>query len=225
MLYNLNLSDILVKFCIKARLNILPLLPTEYTKHLWNEENDPLRKLCKLKWEYMSHVLNGCKMLNNFYNRRHDRIVDKLADELKMITESTRWIFVNKLFENVFPDMKEELMFIVHRKPDIVFFRNGVWYIIEITVCYDSYFEYSYAGKVERYSLLLDCLRRHGIEAKLQVLCFGSLGCIKRNVWNNLRVIGLDADSIKSFLSWASISCVIGANYVWRHRVKKIFDN
>ena len=46
VLYNWSISDILVKFCLKARLNILP---TAYTKYLWNNENDPLCKLCKSK--------------------------------------------------------------------------------------------------------------------------------------------------------------------------------
>ena len=221
VLYNWNISDILVKFCLKARLNILP---TEYTKFLWNKENDPLCKLCKMKREYMSHVLNGCNVLNNFYSRRHDRLVNKLADELKLIIQS-KSIFVNKLCESVFPHLKEELVKVGHRKPDILVFSNDICYIVEITVCYDTYFEHSYTGKIERYGMLLNCLSQHGIEAKLLVMCFGSLGCIRSNVRNNLRMLGFDYDNIKSFLSWASISCIIGANYIWRHRVKKIFNN
>ena len=92
-------------------------------------------------------------------------------------------------------------------------------------MCYDTYFEYSYTGKVDRYGMLLNCLNRHGIDAKLLVMCFGSLGSIKSNIRNDLRVLGFDTDTVKSFMSWASISCIIGANYIWRHRVKKISNN
>ena len=221
MLYNWNISDILVKFCLKARLNILP---TEYTKYLWNKENNPFCRLCKSKREYMSHVLNGCIEFKNFYSRRHDRIADKLVEEFKLIYRSES-IFPNKMCETVFPNLKDDLKNIVHRKPDIVIIHNGMCYIVEITVCYDTYFEHAFEGKVNRYSMLLECLNTHGIESKLIVMCFGSLGCIKKDVRNNLRILGFNSDDIKSFLSWASISCIIGANYIWRHRVKKIYNN
>ena len=220
VLYNWNISDTLVKFCLKARLNILP---TEYTKYLWNKENDPICRLCKSKREYMSHVLNGCKEFNNFYSWRHDRIVDKLVDELKLIIQP-KLISVNKLCESVFPHLKEKLKGISHRKPDIVVLLENTCYIIEVTVCYDTYFEYAYNGKVDRYGMLLECLNTNGVEAKLLVLCFGSLGCIKADVRNNIRMLGVESNDIKSFLSWASISCINGANYIWRHRVKKLFN-
>ena len=221
VLYNWNISDSLVKFCLKARLNILP---TEYTKFLWNKENNPICTLCRFKPEYMSHVLNGCNVLNNFYSRRHDRIVDKFADELKLYIPN-KSISVNKLCEKVFPFLKEELVKIVHRKPDIVVVRNDICYIVELTVCYDTYFEFSHAAKVSRYGELVNCLNNQGIKSNLLVMCFGSLGTIKGNVRNNLRILGFDSDNSKYFLSWASISCIIGANYIWRHRVKKIFNN
>ena len=221
VLYNWNIDDILVKFCMKARLNILP---TEYTKYLWNRDNDPICRLCKKKREYMCHVLNGCDALNNFYSRRHDRIVDKLADELKLIIQPSS-IHVNKLCESVFPALKEKLQGIQHRKPDILVMLNNRWYVIELTVCYDTYFDFAYDGKVERYGDLLQCLNSNGVVAELLVMCFGSLGCIRVGVHNNLRKLGFVPSDIKSFLSWASLSCIIGANYVWRHRVKKIFNN
>ena len=85
--------------------------------------------------------------------------------------------------------------------------------------------DYAFNEKVNRYRTLVEFLNMHGIGAKLLVMCFGSLGCIKSDVRNNLRTLGFDIDDIKSFLSWTSISCIIGANYIWRHRVKKLFNN
>ena len=57
IIYNWNVSDKLVRFCLKARLNILP---TEYTKFIWDKNNDPICRLCRAKPEYISHVVNGC---------------------------------------------------------------------------------------------------------------------------------------------------------------------
>ena len=155
VLYNWNIDDVLVKFCLKARLRILP---TEYIKYMWNSENDPVCRLCKSKREYMSHVLNGCKELSNFYSRRHDRIVDKLAEELKQIIHP-KSVYVNKMCETVFPHMREKLKEIVHRKPDIIVNKNGTYYIVEFTVCYDTYFEYAFDSKVNRYGRLSECLK------------------------------------------------------------------
>ena len=41
--YNWKVSDLLVKFAIKARLS---LLPTNFTKHVWNRDNDPSCPFC-----------------------------------------------------------------------------------------------------------------------------------------------------------------------------------
>ena len=106
----------------------------------------------------------------------------------------------------VFPDPKEKL--------------NNRCYVVELTVCYDKYFDFAYDGKVGRYGNLMECLNSNGVDAELLVMCFGSLGCIRTDVRNNLRVLGFAPIDIKSFLSWASVSCIIGANCVWRHRVK-----
>ena len=150
--------------------------------------------------------------------------MDRLAEEVKLLTDPTS-VYVNKLSETVFPHLKDDLKNIVHRKPDILVFRNDMWYIIEVTVCYDNYFDYAFNGKLNRYEPLIRCLTQHGIDVTLFVMCFGSLGCIRKDVRNNLRGLGMDTDTIKSFLSWASISCIIGSNYIWRHRVKKFFNS
>ena len=220
IIYNWNVSDKLVRFCLKARLNILP---TEYTKFIWDKNNAPICRLCRAKPEYISHVVNGCSEFKNFYSRRHDRIVDKIADEVKSKYHPSG-VYVNKMLETIFPHLHDQLKEIVHRKPDIVIKTDGIYYVLEVTVCYDTYFEYAYAEKVKRYNDVLQCLNRNGIQTKLLVMCFGSLGCIKSDVRNNLCFLKLDAGDIKCLLAWISISCIIGSNYIWRHRVKKLLQ-
>ena len=76
----LEIIIILVVFAIKARLN---LHPTNFTIHLWDRERDPLCPFCRQHTESMAHLLNGCREFHNYYNRRHNRIADKIADEIK----------------------------------------------------------------------------------------------------------------------------------------------
>ena len=51
--YNWKLSEDLVKFLIKARLNIFP---TNFTLYIWNGDHD----FCNHLMESMAHLLNGC---------------------------------------------------------------------------------------------------------------------------------------------------------------------
>ena len=76
---------------------------------------------------------------------------------------------------------------------------------------------------MNRYYDLVECLERNGYRTNLVVLCFGSLGCVKKDVWKLLRKFTNDKCYLKDVLKWCSISNVIGSNYIWRHRVKKLF--
>ena len=81
VLHNWSIQDSLVKSAIKARLS---LLPTNFTLHIWNRENCPMCPFCRNHTESTAHLMNGCREFHNFYNRRHNRIADKIADEIKL---------------------------------------------------------------------------------------------------------------------------------------------
>ena len=96
-------------------------------------------------------VLLICLMdVHNFYSRRHDRIVGKLFDEIKLILCSRKKLYTNKLLETLLPEYREELTLLQHRKPDIVIIDEISRDIIiaEVTVCFDLYFEYSFQRSV-----------------------------------------------------------------------------
>ena len=129
------------------------------------------------------------------------------------------------MIESIFPELRETWVDIVHRKPDIVIVEpiTRACYIVEIKVCYDLYFEYSYNEKYERYTPVCNVLESDGWKVELVVLCFGSLGCMRNDVWRGLRKLGMSKSDIKDLMKWCSISNLIMANYIWRHRVKKLF--
>ena len=81
VLYNWSIQDNLVKFAIKARLS---LLLTKFTLHIWNHENCPMCPFCRSHIESIAHLMNACREFHNFYNRRHNGIADKIADEIKL---------------------------------------------------------------------------------------------------------------------------------------------
>ena len=76
---NFRLSDNLVPFWYRARHNVLPC---NYMLSLWYANKTPTCSLDGYYLESMSHVLNGCKKFSNNYSKRHDRVVEKIAEEL-----------------------------------------------------------------------------------------------------------------------------------------------
>ena len=77
---NLKLSDNLVKFVTKARLQLLECnsllhlyYPLSYSKRCMR---------CNFHSDTVSHVLNGCKKSKGAIQTRHNRIVDIIATNL-----------------------------------------------------------------------------------------------------------------------------------------------
>ena len=56
----------------------------------------------------VAHFFNGCKEFRNFYSRRHDRIVGKLFDEIKLISNARKKVYTNKLPETLLPERRIE---------------------------------------------------------------------------------------------------------------------
>ena len=218
--YNWNVNDHLMKFVVKARLSILP---TNFTTFLWNRENNPRCPFNCNHTESVAHLLNGCHMFRNFYSARHNRIVDIIMGFFKQLRRRFR-IVTDKHADTVFPNFKDRLLENVHRKPDVILLDdiNKSCFVVEITVCFDMYLDTAFEAKMDRYRLLIDCLESNGYSSELIVLCFGSLGCVKKDVWSKLKRFTTDKDLVKKTLKSCSISTIIGSNYIWRNRVKKV---
>ena len=220
--YNWKVDDRLTIFCLKARLNILP---TNFTKHIWNRENVARCPFCNNVTESIAHLLNGCQpTFKNFYSRRHDRIVDKLFEEFKNIDQNYE-MHNNKCVDTIFPEFRIDILQLTHRKPDLFYLckEKRTCTIIEVTICYDLYFTYAFNEKTDRYTPLKRLLETKGYKVDLKVMCFGSLGCIKSETNTYVKQTVKDKNTSKSILKWCSISNIIMANYIWRHRVKKLF--
>ena len=102
---NFCLSDNLVQFWYRARQNVLPC---NYTLSHWYTNKNSTYSLDGYYLESMSQVLNGCRKFSNNYSKRHDRVVEKIAEEL---TTSDTEIYVNKLFSTTFPEFKKTIRY------------------------------------------------------------------------------------------------------------------
>ena len=96
--------------------------------------------------------------------------------------------------EKIFTEYREELLLIEHRKPDILLILHvsQKCAIVEEAVCYDLYFDYAFQEKLGRHESVCCLLRGRRWNVELKVLCFGSLGCIKKDIWRELRSLSVD---------------------------------
>ena len=213
----MNVSDELIKFTVKARLNILP---TNFTLFIWDRKKDPKCTLCSHSTESIAHVLNSCKIFKNFRSRRHDRIVSKIHNFIR--DSNTRFqMYENKLAVTVFPQFRNDFRHIQHCKPDIICVdRDRLCIIVEVTICYDLYMKFAFDEKSRKYTPLVEMLNSKGYNTKLVTICFGSLGTVEKSVFNSLLLFNCDKNVVKSIIKWCSISVIIAANYIWRHRLK-----
>ena len=213
--YNWKLSDDLIKFVVKARLNILP---TNFTLFIWDRNKDPKCLLCTHPTESVAHLLNSCTRFTNFRSRRHDRIVSKINQFIKNNTDFTT--YENKMAYTIFIQQNENLRNLEHGKPDLICINGNRIIVVEITICYDLYIDYAYEEKLRRYAPLIRILTETGYTTDLKILCFGSLGTIEKSVYSALYSFTNNKKLVKDTIKWCSISAIIAANYIWRYRVK-----
>ena len=97
----------------------------------------------------------------------------------------------NKNIETIMPEHREVLQLCNARKSDIVPYDpvTKSIEIVEITICYDLYFEQALNGKHEKYLHLLNVLENLGFKVKMHVLCFRSLGNVPKNCSKMVRKI------------------------------------
>ena len=172
----------------------------------------------------MAHVLNGCRQFQNYYSSRHDRIVLKIFKFLQEYCVDGYNIHMEKMGQTLFPEYQNDWQLIPNRKPDIVIInkRSKSCIIVEVTVPYDLYFSEAKNAKKLKYQLYCRLLENYGYTTKIIVLCFGSLGTIDNEVKTGLVNFKPNIEKMKELLHSCSISAIIGSNYIWRSRVKRL---
>ena len=104
----------LTKFCVRARLNIIP---THFNIFIWNLAHVPKCSLRIYRTESTAQVLNGCHILKNLYSAKHNRIVDEIFKFAKPLKERFRFR-KDQYINTVIPT--DEFGEIIHRRPDII---------------------------------------------------------------------------------------------------------
>lgn len=163
--------------------------------------------LCKLcnSPDSLRHRLNDCKVIINKFKDRHDYIVKELVDMIKLKSKSSPILHLDSRVLNVNGDgLTGEN---ATKRPDIWFFQNNQYNLIEVTVPYgdineedDSSLDIRYQQKKDKYKQLLkDITEQTGKAAKLYVIVISSLGAWNSYSLRDLRKLAGDKDLFKRF--------------------------
>ncbi len=108
-LKNTALSEDIVIFTVKARLQVLPTrlnlsiwFPTTQVPHCLHHTTEQIT-------ETLPHILNGCNAYKGMYIARHDRIVDLIVKDISN-NEECREVFVLEIACTFDSSMEEAFM-------------------------------------------------------------------------------------------------------------------
>ena len=223
-LKNGKLSDKLVQFVIKGRLQITEtnvllakMYPDSYGKRC---------KICKNPHDTISHVLNGCMEFRANYSKRHNRVVDLVCETIEKYNPTLNMYRERIVTANLVKGDDDEIQLIDYfqqvqaRKPDMLLFDhlNKKCYIIEVSVPFDAFIDKCYETKFQKYVPLYELLALSGFDTKIVVLIVGSLGHVHYQFTSGLKMLGIPNSVARSVAKYVSVSAMIGSHIIWRKR-------
>ena len=212
-LKNLDLSDKLVEFVIKGRLQILEtqaMLSTYYPRV--HENACPA---CGFRPDTTSHILCNCPVFRGMYIERHDRTVDLIHQQLSRLPGRH---FQNKIIDGSL--FNAETFNIPHNKPDIAIINDSAKhaYIIEISNPFDAFINECYDLKFSKYTPLCNSIQNIDYRCTVIVLIIGCLGLVHKRCVKGLQILGMSKARAKALAKYISVSAMIGSRRIWRRR-------
>ena len=210
-------SDSLVPFWYKMKHNVAAC---NYTLSIWYPAISPICSLDNYRLESMTHLLNGCKEFKDNYSKRHDKIVGKVAEELKHF-----WPFVstNKTIGSALEELplKDHLKIL---RPDIVLRNHEKIVLIDVACPYDLFLVELFDRKLNIYIELNYEINK---TVKCEVLPFivGSTGLVHKKCLKTLMSLGTPNRQAKGLCKWCSSSNILFARHIWNVRCRLVKDN
>ena len=221
-LCNLKLSDTLVKFVVKARLQLIECnvvmhtyYPTEY-----NRECDR----CGFHSDTLSHILNGCPESSDAIKSRHNRVMNIVARVVSEANGTSRVSVDSLVRPSMFIDTEQDFDGIHHNRPDICIVDSGskTCMLVEVAIPFDPFINDCYQSKFDRYMPLCQRVSDLGYSCKIVVLIIGSVGNVHNKFVNGLCMLGLSMTRAKATARYCAVSVMIGSRKIWKQRCKQI---
>ena len=221
-LFNVNLSDTIKQFVLKARLQLLECesllhtyYPHSYSKHC---------KICNHPSETVSHILNGCTKFKDMYTKRHNRALDFIHTKVASATPNGCTLLKDTVLRpHVFIDEQIDTTFVTtHTRPDITIIdeTNKCVTLVEFSMPFDAFIDQCYQSKFDKYLPLCTELHDLGYRSEIIVLIIGSLGNVHSRFISGLAKLRISRTEGKFLARYLSISAMIGSFQVWKARCR-----
>lgn len=221
-LSNLKLSDKLVKFVVKARIELTEsntvmhrYFPAEYTRAC---------NRCGFHSDTLSHILNGCQESKNAIQSRHNRIMKIVASSVSDANPNSLVSMDSIVKPSMFFSQEPAFVNIQHSRPDICVIDHvsRKCMLAEVAIPYDIFINDSYQSKFFRYLPLCQRIGDLGYECKIIVLIIGSLGSVHNKFVNGLCMLGVPRTRAKAITRYCCISSITGSKIIWCQRCRAV---
>ena len=221
-LTNMHLSDALVKFVIKARLQ---LLECNARLHTYYPDAVPQQcPRCGFFIETVSHLLNGCRESKTSIRNRHNRVLDIISKAVKDANQRADVFVDSPVTPSKFDDFSSNSFDgISHNRPDICIIDKITksCLIAEVAVPFDVFLDDCYSNKFDKYFPLSQRIADLGYSCKIFVLLVGSLGLVHRRFVSGLKLLGVSPiQRARAIAKYCSVSAIIGSRIIWKERCK-----
>ncbi len=153
---------------------------------------------------------------------RHDRLVDLIVKDLKIIHKDSKIYQHTTVKLNWFNHNTSDRDYFknIPNTPDIVIVNDtlNTVFVIEVGCSFDLYLDTCYLSKLLKYQPLVEAIHQLDYQCKIIILVFGSLGHVHKNVIKGLQLCGLQKKKAKKLAKFCSVSAIIGSMQIWKRR-------
>ncbi|CAJ0587486.1 unnamed protein product, partial [Mesorhabditis spiculigera] len=154
------------RFVHRARLDVVPLNGCKRAR----DHHDKTCRRCGATIESVAHVLNHCPVHNQAITLRHNAIVDRLINAIKLPDTTTK--YVNVKIPGTDGQLRPDLALIDHVKKRVT--------IVDVTMSFENYdlsvYESARDGKLRKYADIFNKFNADGYDTFLGAFIVGPLG-------------------------------------------------
>ena len=145
---SLRLPNNIYNFC---RRFLVLILPTKGNLKTWNIIENSTCDLCKRKSETQHHIVSNCQTaaVEKRYSRCHNSVLCTFANYIPTIGQNNSKVYVDDI-----EDFPSPGQLFASSRPDLVMVLGDVYYVFELTVCFETNLIKSNEYKTRKYDEL-----------------------------------------------------------------------
>ena len=207
------LPDSIFSFC---RRYLILALPTKCNLKTWNLTTSNICSLCNKKSETLHHIVSNCSISANEgrFTWRHNSVLYTILSHVNPIVNDGYLIYADiegyanpgSLFRSV--------------RPDIVIVKDKKYFIIELTVCFETNLIKSHEYKIDKYKNIKVEVMDKNVTVEMYAVEFSCLGFSSNALIAFTKLLRTFNVDVKRMISKCSEVCCRTSYYIFNRRGK-----